>query len=587
MVDKEQARAANRLESVYQDLTTFRLHGQGVERSGPCPFHEDEHPSFSINIDKQVWHCHGCDIGGDVFSFVERIRNASFEEALEWLANRAGLSSQEPAAVVRYDYRDEQRTLLFFIKRSAGKRFTAHQPDGTPGMDGTRRVLYRFPELLGANRDDIVFIPEGEKDVDRLRAGGLVATTNPFGAGKWLPGFNGPLRGRNVVVLADNDDKGRQHANEVARALDGTAAKVKVLHLPGVPEKGDVSDWLDAGHDAVELVGLAEAAPEFSGAESSNPAVIENRVNRETSGLKLTRVGELLSEAPENIRWLVDELLPTSGLSILAAKPKVGKSTLGRNLAVAVARGSEFLGLPTTPGPVLYFALEEKRAEIRHHFQRMGVTDEPIYVHVGAAPQDAFRVIENLIDQHKPVLVIVDPLSRILRLADWNDYGKVTKAMEPLVDLARNTASHIMCLHHLNKAREIIDLDAMNGSIGFSGAIDTGLLTVRHENDRAITSVNRYGKELPPTRLVLDGDTGIITAAGPVSIDPEARRAEDIVRLMSDAKPRTEDDIKQALRGNQTVTAKAIRALRASEVLVVEGDGRRNSPFIYRLATPC
>src|SRR5206468_4050366 len=93
-----------------------------------------------------------------------------------------------------------------------------------------------------------VFVAEGEKDVDRLWAEGLIATTNVGGAGRWRDEDAELLRGRNVAVIADNDDVGREHAAKVATSLHGRAATVRVLELPVGP-KGDVSDFLDAGDE--------------------------------------------------------------------------------------------------------------------------------------------------------------------------------------------------------------------------------------------------------------------------------------------------------------------------------------------------
>src|SRR4030095_5355695 len=94
-----------------------------------------------------------------------------------------------------------------------------------------------------------------------------------------------------------------------------------------------------------------------------------NRENRES--FKLTALDDLLNEPEEAVAYVWDRTLPLSGFSICAAKPKVGKSTLARNLAVAVTRGQDFLGRQTTKGKVLYLALEEKRTEVTRHFRNM------------------------------------------------------------------------------------------------------------------------------------------------------------------------------------------------------------------------
>jgi len=110
-----------------------------------------------------------------------------------------------------------------------------------------------------------VFLPAGEKDVDNLRDVGLVATTNPLGEGpgKWLPAYTDMLRNRVVVVCEDNDVTGRARVEEVAAALSGCARSVKLLTFHDLPEHGDVSDWLDRGGTAEQLLHMAADAPEW------------------------------------------------------------------------------------------------------------------------------------------------------------------------------------------------------------------------------------------------------------------------------------------------------------------------------------
>ena len=137
------------------------------------------------------------------------------------------------------------------------RTFRQRRPDGRDGwiwdVEGVRHVLYRLPELLAADPSETVYVVEGEKDVETLRASELVATTNPGGALKWRSEYSAALRGRHVAILSDHDDVGRLHAEQVARALSGVAASVRVVDLPGLAEHGDVSDWLATGHAIDEL----------------------------------------------------------------------------------------------------------------------------------------------------------------------------------------------------------------------------------------------------------------------------------------------------------------------------------------------
>jgi hypothetical protein len=180
----------------------------------------------------------------------------------------------KPEIVATYNYQDEHGDLLYQICRMIPKDFRQRKPKAGGGWEwsikGVRRVLYRLPELLSAVLTAIVFIVEGEKDVDSLVKLGLVATCNSGGADsgkgeKWLPNFNQFLRGRRVAILPDQDNAGRKHGETVARGLQGVAAEVKVVELPG-PGK-DVSDWLDAGGTVEELLQIVEAAPLWTPAE--------------------------------------------------------------------------------------------------------------------------------------------------------------------------------------------------------------------------------------------------------------------------------------------------------------------------------
>jgi hypothetical protein len=118
-----------------------------------------------------------------------------------------------------------------------------------------------LPEVLAAvDRGDRVYVVEGEKDVERLASAGLATTTNSGGAGKWRAEYGQHFKGAKVAILPDNDDPGRHHAEQVARSLHGVAAEVKVVALPGLPPKGDVSDWLAAGRTVDELQRLTDGA---------------------------------------------------------------------------------------------------------------------------------------------------------------------------------------------------------------------------------------------------------------------------------------------------------------------------------------
>jgi hypothetical protein len=170
--------------------------------------------------------------------------------------------------VAIYDYRDAQGRLLYQSLRYEPKGFKQRRPrtDGPAGwiwnLHGVERVLYRLPQVLASGQEQTVVVVEGEKDADRLASQGFVATTNAMGAkAQWLDGYSEALRGRDVALIGDNDEDGRKHVVAVARALQGKARSVRVVELDGLPPRGDVSDWLDAGHTAEELRERIDTAP--------------------------------------------------------------------------------------------------------------------------------------------------------------------------------------------------------------------------------------------------------------------------------------------------------------------------------------
>lgn len=194
--------------------------------------------------------------------------------------------------IAHYDYTSEDGQLLRQVIRreytdsEGGKNFIQRSPDGTGGWNysvkGIPHVPYRLPELSAASMETLVFVCEGEKDVDRLASLGLISTTNSEGAGKFRQELVQWFEGRHVAVVQDNDEPGRRHAQQVAELLTPVADSVKVLEFPETGEHGDVSDWLDLGHTVEELVTLAEAQAEYAPAApgSGDDASDQNQASR-------------------------------------------------------------------------------------------------------------------------------------------------------------------------------------------------------------------------------------------------------------------------------------------------------------------
>ncbi len=229
-----------------------------------CPAHDDQKPSLSVSVGddgRVLIHCHaGCPS--------ERIVQMLGLEMSDLFPTKLNGNGPERKIVATYPYTDENGRLLFEVVRYEPKAFSQRRPDGRGGwvwnINGVRRVLYKLPNLLKAVQSgELVFIVEGEKDADALGALGLTATTNPHGAGKWREEYSDTLKGAHVVILPDNDDAGRKHAESVAKLLWGKAKSIKIVELSGDGIK-DVSDWLTRGGTREQLLDMVARAREWA-----------------------------------------------------------------------------------------------------------------------------------------------------------------------------------------------------------------------------------------------------------------------------------------------------------------------------------
>ena len=224
--------------------------------------------SVSIDVQRGRWFDHEQNIGGGVLDLILREQGGTKAEARNWLKQRGHLTDDKPRQYRRivqaYRYTDEAGNLLFEACRMEPKSFRQRQPDGRGGWNwsvkGVRQVPYRLPELVNAKDGATVYIVEGEKDADRLAGIGLTATTNAGGAGKWRAEFADHFPGKRVAILPDNDTAGRDHARKVLTSLRTKGIDVKIIDLPDLPDKGDVSDWIDKGGNVEALQRLYDEA---------------------------------------------------------------------------------------------------------------------------------------------------------------------------------------------------------------------------------------------------------------------------------------------------------------------------------------
>ncbi len=263
--------------------------------------------SKSVKPDKEVYFDHEAETGGgyrDLYKLVHGTfpPNGRDKAAGGFFIPKSMLR-ELGSPTGQWDYPDERHQVVARVLRfdppakdgeSSGKTFRQCRPDGDRWKWSTTGIevpLYRLPELLAAAADALVFIVEGERKADALAEWGLLATTSIMGARKFRPHNAKTLAGRRCIILPDNDEAGRAHVQIIMRELRKVEATAYIVELPGLQEKGDIVDWIAAGHTRDELLKLIEAAA--ASAPSGNGKAVESEVSDTDVEAEIARLARL------------------------------------------------------------------------------------------------------------------------------------------------------------------------------------------------------------------------------------------------------------------------------------------------------
>lgn len=388
--------------------------------------------------------------------------DADIERAVTMAAESRAPKSKPTAT---YDYQCSDGTPLYQVARYDNpKRFQHRQPDGHGGWvyRGTqRRVLYRYPDLLKFPSATI-FVTEGEKDCDRLWSIDLCATT--VASGKWTDHCVQALAGRHVLILEDNDEAGRKKALEAAKLLYDVADTVRVVRLPGLLEGEDVSDWLDADprRGASELAEICFDAPLWEPGleqqpEQKSEPIAEPEPTEPIPTSKSLVAYPLIAFADvsfdNEIAYLVQGLLPRSGLALVWGPKKCGKSFWIMDLALHVALGWSYRGRRVEQVPVVYLALEGQAGygrRIEAFKQHHNVREAPFYLLRTAVNlvTKADEIIKNIAQQLASVgLIVVDTMNRSLPGSESSDED-MSKYLNAAAKFVKQFDCIVALIHH-------------------------------------------------------------------------------------------------------------------------------------------
>lgn len=374
-----------------------------------------------------------------------------------------------------------------------------------------------------------------------------------------------------VAIVQEPGEAGSRFPTRVANRLWdlGFDGKIYAVELS---EKDPRALWLSK--NGTFTAALAE--------DFKNRRVAIPRPSAAPVATRSISMGELFDEPIEETTWLIDGILAEGGIALLAASPKAGKSTFGRNLALAVARGKKFLDRQCLPGVVLWCAFEERKEDVIAELKLMGADrTDPIRFYFGSSPQDAVAWINAECDAHRVSLLVLDTWHKFALIENINQYAEVNRANEPLLKLAREKNVAQLWLHHTNKGLGT-DGSQVLGSQALFGACDTLLfLTRASDGSRTLRSIQRRGDDLEPTTLEMDEDHRITSAGGKFQRD--VAMAEQKILDSFPPEPVGREELRRLSGLRREVFWSALSSLVKDGLVKRTGTGKRISPFLYVL----
>ncbi len=500
-----------------------------------CLFHNDRHPSMSLNFEKGLWHCFPCDFGGSVIDLYMRLNNMSVKEALFDMAEKAGLVDPyagKEHTTNSYRYKDAYgRDVMEVdrIEKDKEKKFLQsrinEKGEKILGVEGVQRVLYRMDQWAGLDR---VCLAEGEKCVHAIESLGEPATTNPGGSGGWLESYASYLIGKHVDIYPDNDLPGQKWLDKVLKSLEGKVESIRIVKVPEV--YGDIADMITAQgiQQAAELlknilsktqkIPKGVVIPLLSAEECYDS--YKNRLQlSETQGIDLSK---WIPSFKKYIR-----ILHAGDMVVFLSDTGVGKTTVLSNIAMTIK-----------PQSCIFFELELSTDAMCERFlaQDHGISTHDIeqnvkacqeytvegWNHVYICPKSDMTIseMENIIIRSelkigkKPSCVLIDYIG-LINGGSASRYERLSNIAESLKILARKTNTVVIVASQIkrNDDRKQVSLhDAKDsGSIENSAQLVIGVN--RPDINKMLLKILKNTKRAghPEIECNFDGDKQKIT----------------------------------------------------------------------------
>ena len=608
----------NRILEALERVTGFAPRPNGKGWSARCPAHEDKNPSLSIAVGddgRALLCCHaGCTTEAILEALGLTMRDLMPDDgAGPARPRRAQPSPQKPKPAPKtFPTADAAVADLERRLGECSAKFTYHDGHFDPTIVSCRwdrsgrekdfrpvsrsqegwiigappkdRALYHLPELSEAQQ---VFVCEGEKATDAVRALGLPATTSQGGCKAAARADWVPLTGKGVVILPDNDTQGEGYAEDVAQLLAKLrpAPTVKVVRLPDLPTSGDAVEYIAArraaglsdGEIREEIERLADEAEPVKPAHDL-PATAPVLVC-------------LSDVVPETVQWLWSNRIPLGKLTLIAGDPGLGKSFVTLDIAARVSCGRPWPDaretLTPVGGVVLLSAEDDPADTIRPRLDAADADVRRIHVLSGVKyrdPDDGVEscapfcltghlpALESAIEQTQDCrLVVVDPITAYLGRTDSHKNAELRAVLAPLAELAGRHRVAVVAVTHLRKSEGPAMYRAM-GSLAFTAAARAVWAVTKDKDDE-------HRRLMLPVKNNLAADTSGLAYrieprephGGPVVVweaDPVTIRADDALAMDRDHDDGADaaDFLRELLAEGKQPAAEVFKQCRANGV---------------------
>ena len=449
-----------------------RLSNGSYQCSCPLPAHKhgDKTPSLTITEkeDKVLLFCHVCGESAtpEILKTVELEEKDLFKKNWNKESSSEYSSSGGDKKTYPLDWIVKNSTVQYFYNNDNNEpeilkiryldKTTGEEVKGCfyhyagcdrwiKNLNGKRPQLYKLPELLQAIRrgEEFIFDVEGEKDVETLSKVGLTATTS--GSSKsWQDKFKEYYRGaKKVIILPDNDQPGKEYAGQKAKSLHGIAEEVKIVELPGLKEREDVTDWINGGHTKEELLELVKNTPVYSPAAPP----VEQKEKKKTLLDYDLKPGDL--NIPEE--WLIKDILAPYTINLYYSASGAGKSFYWLLKSIYLLKEKKVDTIIYLDNDNSKRALKSRYiAEIKAHYKNF------IYIPSFKVDNELMTTLEEELKtkKHGHSLIIVDSIRNFMVGKNPNEDKDSISFMDKMKYL-RSLDNTVVMLHHVNKMKQI------------------------------------------------------------------------------------------------------------------------------------